>query len=313
MTSLPNIHIETPVFENPIINARLNKRVFLKMECFQPTGSFKARGIGHKCRTAVITGSRQLISSSGGNAGYSAAYAGRMLNADVTVVVPESTSELARQRIIGEGANLIVHGAVWDEADAHARKLVEDTGATYIHPFDDPAVWQGHATMAAEFAAQCPLKPDVVVLAVGGGGLLAGVVDGMHRIGWQDIPIIAVETEGTASFARSVQSGELVTLPKIESIANTLGALRVTPKALDWAKKHAITPRIVTDAHAVAACLRFADDMRVITEPACGAALSLMYDNQHMLQGYENVLVIVCGGAGVTLPQLLEYQARFAV
>lgn len=305
------VYIHTPVFENPIINARLGKRVFLKMECFQPTGSFKARGIGHKCRTAVEAGQTYLVSSSGGNAGYTAAYAGRVLGANVTVVVPETTSLLARQRIAGEGAKLIVHGAVWDEADAYARQQVDETGAAYIHPFDDPVVWEGHATMVDEWVVQCH-KPDAVVLAVGGGGLLCGVVAGMQRHGWNDVPVIAVETEGAASLARSIFAGEQITLPRIESIANTLGALRVTAQALEWTKVHPITPRLVTDADAVLACLQFADDLRVVVEPACGAALSLIYDNRHLLDSYQSILLIVCGGAGVTIQQLKDYSDRFS-
>jgi L-serine/L-threonine ammonia-lyase len=305
------VAIQTPVFENPIINARLQKRVFLKMECFQPTGSFKARGIGYKCQQAVESGKKHLVSSSGGNAGYTAAYAGRVLGVKTTVVVPENASERARQRIRAEGAELIVQGRVWDESDDYARRLVEEIGGAYIHPFDDPVVWEGHTAIVDECVAQCP-KPDTVVVAVGGGGLLVGLVEGMERNGWHDVPVISVETVGAESFAKSIQSGEHITLPAITSIANTLGALRVTAKALEWAKKHPVIPQTVSDRAAVAACLQFADDMRVIVEPACGAALSLLYDNHHLLDDYQNVLVIVCGGAGVTMQQLYDFHARLA-
>lgn len=302
----PPLYIRTPVYENPGINTRLNRRIFLKMECYQPTGSFKARGIGTLCQRAVEAGQTALVSSSGGNAGYSAAYAGRVLGVPVTVVVPESTGTTARQRIESEGAEVIVHGAAWDDADALARKLVEERGAAYIHPFDNPAIWDGHATMIDEAADQCP-RPDVVIVAVGGGGLLCGTLEGMHRNGWEDVPVIAVETRGAASFAASIASGTLETLPAITSIASTLGAKTVTPKALEWAGRHLITPVVVSDASAVDACLQFADDMRVVVEPACGAALSLLYDNAALLRGAKNVLVIVCGGAGVTHPQLVSY------
>ncbi|WP_119065681.1 pyridoxal-phosphate dependent enzyme [Aggregatilinea lenta] len=307
----PPLYIRTPMYENPAINARLNRRVFLKMECYQPTGSFKARGIGALCRRAVEAGQTALISSSGGNAGYSAAYAGRVLGVPVTVVVPESTGTTARQRIESEGAEVIVHGAAWDDADALARKLVEERGAAYIHPFDNPAIWDGHATLIDEAAEQCP-KPDLVIVAVGGGGLLCGVLEGMHRHAWADVPVIAVETRGAASFAASIASGTLETLPAITSIASTLGAKTVTPKALDWTTKHTIAPVVVGDSSAVSACLQFADDMRVVVEPACGAALSLVYDNAALLRGAKNVLVIVCGGAGVTYEQLKTYEQELS-
>jgi L-serine/L-threonine ammonia-lyase len=86
----------------------------------------------------------------------------------------------------------------------------------------------------------------------------------------------------------------------------------VTAKAIEWADRHPIIPRTVTDASAVEACLRFADEMRVVVEPACGAALSLLYDNRHMLDTMETVLMIVCGGAGVTMDQLKVFSQRLS-
>jgi L-serine/L-threonine ammonia-lyase len=191
----PSLYIQTPVYTNPEIDAALGKTVYFKMECYQPVGSFKARGIGALCREAAVSGKGRLISSSGGNAGYAAAYAGRQLGVDVTVVVPESTSEMARRRIESEGAELIVRGAAWDEANVYAQRLAQEVNGAFIPPFDHPTIWQGNATLVDEAARQCP-KPDAVVLSVGGGGLLCGVVEGLHRNGWADVPVIAVETEG---------------------------------------------------------------------------------------------------------------------
>lgn len=303
-----HLHIETPILENPSLNKGLGKRVFMKMECFQPVGSFKIRGIGAMCQQAVATGKTHLISSSGGNAGYAAAYAGRQLGVKTTVVVPESTGETARARIAAEDAEVIVHGSVWDEADALAQELVEKYNGAYIHPFDNPIIWSGHARMIDEIVNQCP-KPDALLVAVGGGGLMCGVVEGLRNNGWDDVQVLAVETEGAASLAASVQAGELTRLDNITTIAKTLGARQVTPKAFEWTQQHPIQSVVVTDAEAVNACLKFADDMRVVVEPACGAALSLLYDNQHYLADYDSILAIVCGGAGVTIQQLLNWQS----
>ncbi|RMF78737.1 MAG: pyridoxal-phosphate dependent enzyme [Chloroflexi bacterium] len=300
------LHIETPLIEHRIISERLGKRVFLKMECYQPSGSFKMRGISRLCQDAVRNGAASLVSSSGGNAGYTAAYVGRLLNVPVTVVTPESTSELAKQRMAAEGAEIIVHGTAWDDADVYARQYAADNNGAYIHPFDDERVWQGHATMIDEIVGH-GTKPDVIVLSVGGGGLLCGVVAGLHRHGWTDVPVLTVETEGAASFAESIRAGEHITLPAITSIAKTLGSLRVTPKALEWAQRHTIIPITVTDRDAVNACLQFADDQRVVVEPACGAALSVLYDHTQHIAEYETVLVIVCGGVSNSIAQLREW------
>jgi L-serine/L-threonine ammonia-lyase len=308
-----SIHVKTALFENPIMNRRLERRILMKMECYQPTGSFKARGIGHRCAVAVAAGQSHLISSSGGNAGYTAAYAGRVLGARVTVVVPGNTSAKAQERMAAENAELIVHGRYWDEADALARQLVSETGAAYIHPFDDPDVWQGHKSLILEAAEQHPQKPDAVVVAVGGGGLLCGVVEGVQEVGWTDTTVLAVETEGADSFATAVSAGHPVTLPAITSIASTLGARRVTDQALEWAARHPIIPVVVSDADAVRACLHYLNDMRVLVEPACGAALSLLYNHSERLAGFETVLMVVCGGAGITLDDLHEQAARLDI
>ena len=114
-----------------------------------------------------------------------------------------------------------------------------------------------------------------------------------------------METEGAASLASSVQVGRLVTLDEISSVATSLGARRVAPRALEWTRDHTITPWVVTDREAVDACLRFADDHRVLVEPACGAALSTGYNRAPALEGREPVVIVVCGGAGVTR-QLME-------
>jgi L-serine/L-threonine ammonia-lyase len=302
------LHLETPILENPSLNECLGKQIFLKMDCFQPVGSFKIRGIGALCQQAVASGKTHLISSSGGNAGYAAAYAGRQLGVKVTVVVPETTGETARARIAAENAEVIVQGSVWDEADTLARELVVKYNGAYIHPFDNPIVWSGHAQMIDEIVTQCP-KPDAVIVAVGGGGLLSGVIEGLHNHNWHDVQVLAVETEGAASLAASMQAGQLVRIDKITSIAKTLGATQVTPKAFEWTQKHPVQSVVVTDAEAVNACLNFADDMRVVVEPACGAALSLIYDNNRYLDGYDSILMIVCGGAGVTIQQLLDWSS----
>ena len=147
-------------------------------------------------------------------------------------------------------------------------------------------------------------------MAVGGGGLLCGVVEGLQEIGWNDTTVLAVETEGADSFATAVSAGHPVTLPAITSIASTHGALRVTDQALYWAARHPILPVVVSDAAAVRACLHYVDDMRVLVEPACGAALSLLYSHSERLAGFETVLMVVCGGAGVTLDKLQQQATR---
>jgi len=301
--------IETPLWESEPLAGILGVPVLMKMEALQPCGSFKIRGLGRVCATRVAGGAKELWCSSGGNAGLAVAYAGRRLNVPVTVVVPETTSAWARAGISGQGATVVEHGAAWHGAHLYAQEHMSE-GAAYIHPFDDPDVWAGHAPMIGEAARQGP-KPGAVVVAVGGGGLLCGVLSGMHAVGWTDVPVLAVETAGAASLAAAMAAGEVVALERITSLATTLGARAVAEEALGWTRRHPVRSVVVSDRAAVQACLRFADDHRVLVEPACGAGLSVMYDRAPELRAIAGpVLVIVCGGAGVSMALLRAWDER---
>lgn len=304
-----SLHVRTPVWNSLPLSNALGALVLLKMEAFQPTGSFKIRGIGRACQENIETGATRLVCSSGGNAGYAVAYAGHKLGADVTVVIPKTTPNWMRELIGLEKACVIEHGESWDDSHAYASYLSKQDGTAYVHPFDDPRIWSGHASMIEEVGEE-GLRPSAIVLSVGGGGLLCGALEGLHRMGWNDVPVIAVETEGAASFSAAVAAGHLVTLDKIASVATTLGARTVAEEALAWTRKHPIIPWIVSDRAAVDACKRFANDHRVLVEPACGAALSAVYNRASPLAGEEIVMVIVCGGAGVTLSLLREWDRQ---
>ena len=306
--SATRIHLETPLIESLALSRRLSRRVWLKMEALQPCASFKARGIGFACQTHREQGRKKFVTSSGGNAGLAVAYAGRRLGIPVTVVVPESTSARAQRLIRDESAEVVVRGQSWQEAHEYALSLV-DGDAAYIHPFDDPLIWEGHASLIDEVVAS-GLVPDAVVLSVGGGGLLCGVARGLQKAGLSQVTIVTAETVGAESFSKSVQAGELVELERISSVATTLGAKRVAPRALEVARTFRVVPYVVSDREAVEACLLFADDHRVVVEPACGAALALVYQGVAALREVETILLIVCGGAGVNYRELVELKER---
>ncbi|WP_431286501.1 pyridoxal-phosphate dependent enzyme [Roseateles chitinivorans] len=301
------IHITTPTIESDAFSTP-DQRVWLKLEALQPCGSFKLRGIGHACEVHAARGATRLLSSSGGNAGIAVAYAGRRLGLPVVVVVPETTREWPKTLIRRQGAEVVVHGKSWMEANDHLMSLRQPTDA-FIHPFDDPLLWDGHASMIAEAATQAP-KPDAVVLSVGGGGLMSGVLQGMHAVGWQDVPLVALETHGADSLNAAIAAGELVTLDAITSLATSLGARRVSERAFAWTKEHPVVATTVTDAEAVQACLEVAKEHRVMVEPACGAAVAATLKRAvPALQEARNVLVILCGGACATYEDLLDWRA----
>ncbi|CAH0338755.1 pyridoxal-phosphate dependent enzyme [Rhizobium sp. CECT 9324] len=306
MSALP-LHLDTPLFRTTKAYSESGLPLWLKLDALQPSGSFKLRGVGRLCQHEVENGAREIFCASGGNAGIAAAYAGRALGVPVTIVVPETTSVEVQLLIEATGASVLVHGAVFDEANAHAIALAETRKAAYVHPFDHPLLWEGHGTLIDEVVAK-GAEFDCVIASVGGGGLMAGIVAGLQRNGLSHVPVIAVETEGAASFHESVRAGERLTLPAITSIANSLGARQVASHVFELPNSHAIESVTVSDAQAVAACLKFADAYRILVEPACGAALAVADVHAGLLARFQNPLIEVCGGIGASLAKLKAWQ-----
>ena len=296
------LHIETPLVKSLHLQWEPQRSIWLKLDALQPSGSFKLRGVGHACQVHAARGAKRFVSSSGGNAGLAVAYAGRMLGVAVVVVVPVTTTERAKQLLRLEGAEVIVHGDSWQEANELAMSMLASSDAC-IHPFDDPLLWEGHATLIDE-VARTSVRPDAVVLSVGCGGLLSGVVMGLQRNGMEDVPVIAVETEGAGSFNAAIAAGHTVELDRISSVASSLGAKRVSEQAMHCARTHPMHSILVSDRSALMACERFLADHRVLVEPACGASLAVVYEQHPVLSGYKNIMIVVCGGATASIDQI---------
>ena len=265
-----------------------------------------------------------FYSSSGGNAGLACVTAAVSLGCPATVVVPLGTSPLMIARIKSAGAtNVIAHGESWKEADAYLKEevLTRDDRGVYVPPFDDERVWDGNSTLITELRQQMPsdAPPDAIVCSVGGGGLFAGVMRGLERHPeWSATQVLATETAGADSLHASLKAGELVTLDKITSIATSLGARRVAAQAFSYAHDNPETVKsvVLSDAEAAQACVRFADDERVMVEPACGVSVALAYDGRlkELLSAYNKtsrVVIIVCGGSHVTVEKLGEWRKLY--
>ena len=328
------LHVRTPLIISKPMSEVLGRDVYLKLDALQPSGSFKLRGIGYTCQKAIAEGANALVSSSGGNAGLATAYAGQRLGAPTTVVVPETTPEFIRDRLRSLGATVVVHGSQWSEAHAHAVALNDDVGGKLVHPYDDRHLDRPHAVvheiktdLEAVYGRATP--PAAIVTCVGGGGLLAGILQGLDEVGWASrCPVIAAETIGADCLATSVDAGSLRTLPAITSVAKSLGAASPSPRVLEMALKRAggrdgrglVRPWRTTDEFAIRACVAMADDHRVLVEPACGAALSAVYGGPNgrceALDGLEGdgpVVVEVCGGAIVDRGTLAAYAEQFGI
>lgn len=279
------------------------------MDCHQPTGSFKIRGVGRRCQEAAETGTKQFVIASGGNAGLATAYAGWKLGIKTTVVVPETTKKSMQLKLQHLGAEVIVFGKVWDDTNIYAQSLVQKNQAVYIPPFDHPTIWKGNASVIEECTRQMNTNPDAVVVAVGGGGYLCGVAEGIQNSDWKNCAIITAETDGAASLKTALEQNNWIALDAINSIASSLGAKRVAQRAFELAQQMDVKAYSVSDREALLACQAFLDDTGNLVEPACGAALAAVYQNHPVIQDAETILVLVCGGSGMSLEQLEQYKA----
>ncbi len=292
----------------PVLTSITNNNLFYKMECYQPTGSFKPRGMEVIVKHYMANGKNSFITSSGGNAGYGLAYVCKNLGVNLNVVVPKTTAKIMIDKIKALGANVEIIGEDWNEADEYAQKRALQTETTYIHPFDHPKLWEGYSKIIDECAEQME-KPDKIILSVGGGGLLCGVLNGLERNEWGTIQIVTAETKGAAAFFKSYKAKSLVTLNKIDTIATSISAKRVSEESFKKSLNFNIQPSVVTDNEAVEACTDFFKQYNILVEPACGAALAL---GKKLSNKYTNekIVTIVCGGSGFSLEQYLNYYKK---
>ena len=226
---------------------------------------------------------------------------------------------IAKIRTAG-ARDVIQRGATWADADAYLRTeiLANDSTGIYVPPFDHPYIWEGASTLVDEVAAQLPGggKPDAVVCSVGGGGLFCGVIRGLDRHGWADVPVLAMETRGADSLAESLKAGRLVTLSGITSIATSLGATRVAEQTFEYAKRPNVKSVVLEDAEAAMGCWRLADDERLLAETASGVSVAVCYNGVlgkqvKPLSKDSRVVVVVCGGSNVTVEMLAQFREAY--
>ena len=207
----------TPCHSAPGLSAATGMAIRLKREDLQRTGAFKERGARNALAAlSAAQRSRGVVAASAGNHALGLAYHGALLSVPVTVVMPETAPEVKRTRCRGLGAAVVLHGRTFEEAETFARAFAQEHRATYVHPFDDPAVIAGQGTLALEVLEQVP-DADTLVLPVGGGGLLAGCAVAAKALR-PSLRVVAVEPENAACFLAACVSGA----PRAAALAPTL-------------------------------------------------------------------------------------------
>lgn len=286
---------QTPVLEpvgllTPVTEGRLA----LKLDFLQPTGSFKVRGAVNTLKS-LSDGevARGLITASGGNHGLAVAYAAWMGGTRAVVYLPTSAPAAKAENLRRWGAEVVIEGAVFDEAAVAAKARAEAEGMTFVHPFAPETVIAGQGTVGLEILDQIP-DVDTVIVAIGGGGLIAGTATAIKGVR-PDVKVIGVEPVGAPTHYESRKAGGLVTLDAIETAAGTLAPRRSEQINYDLITAHVDDIVLVDDAAMVAAARWLWAECGIGAELAGAAGLAALQAGAVRAEKGETVCTIVCG------------------
>ncbi len=273
---------------------RSGVELLLKLENLQLAGSFKVRGaLNHARGLAPAELQRGLITASGGNHGLGVAAVGRVANVPATIYVPRSTDAAKIAKLRRWGARVEVHGEVWDDANATALQDAARLGLTYIHPFAPPRVIAGQGTIALEILEDAP-EVETLVIAIGGGGLIAGVATAAKALR-PELRVIGVEPTGAATLTRSLEAGALVELAAIETRAGTLAPRRSEALNLELIRRHVDDIALVSDAQMTAAARWLWDELGVAAELSAAAGVAALMAGAIATRPGERVCALICG------------------
>lgn len=276
---------------------RLEPRAFgfpaqltLKLELLQHTGSFKPRGAFNRILCSRVPDAG-VIAASGGNHGAAVAYAARQLGYVAEIFVPEPTPDVKVERLRRYGARVVLTGANYADAYAASRERAAETGALEVHAYDQEEVLAGQGTLAREFQAQAEAL-DTLVVAVGGGGLIAGVAAWFAG----GVKVVSVEPERCPTLYAAREAGEPVDVEVSGVAADSLGARRIGALAFGVAQRFVHAVVLVTDEEIRQTQRALWDNLRILAEPGGAAALAGLRSGKYQPQPGERLGVIVCGG-----------------
>jgi threonine dehydratase len=284
----PHVRV-TPVMQLEAHAFGSAAQLTLKLELLQHTGSFKARGAFTRMLSASVPDAG-VIAASGGNHGAAVAYAARQLGHVAEIFVPEPTPDVKVDRLRRYGARVTLTGADYAAAYAASRERAAQTGALEVHAYDQAAVIAGQGTLGRELQSQADL--DTVLVAVGGGGLIAGVA------AWFGgrVKVVAVEPERCPTLFCAVQAGQPVDIEVGGLAADSLGARRIGRLAFDIAQQHVDSVVLVSDEEIRSSQRALWDSVRLLAEPGGAAALAGLRSGKYQPEAGERVGIIVCGG-----------------
>ena len=283
---------ETKLIYSDYFSAQTGNKVYFKAENMQVTGAYKIRGAYFK--TSTLTEEERakgLITASAGNHAQGVAYAAKAYGCKAVIVMPETTPLMKVNRTKSYGAEVVLHGDVYDEACEYAYQLAEEHGYTFIHPFDDPAVATGQGTIAMEIVKELPLV-DYILVPIGGGGLATGVST-LAKLLNPKIRVIGVEPEGAACMKASLERGEVTTLPTVNTIADGTAVKTPGTNIFPYIQKNIDEIITVSDDELVVAFLDMVENHKMVVE---NSGLLTVAALKHLNVEGKKIVSVLSGG-----------------
>ena len=301
-----DVAIESPLTLAPKLSAAGGMNVYLKREDLQPVNSFKLRGAYNKIRSLTpAERSKGIIAASAGNHAQGVALSADRLGITATIVMPKTTPQIKVDAVRSHGAEVVLIGDSFNDAFAHAQELVERFGATFVHPFDDPAVIAGQGTVGREILEQLPDTTHIFV-PVGGGGLLAGIALYVKSLR-PDIRVIGVEPSDSNVMQQSLRAGERVQLDHVGIFADGVAVKRAGEHTFRIARAYVDDVLTVSTDEICAAIKAVFEDTRSIVEPA-GALAAAGVMQSPLPEGAH--AVAICSGANMSFERLQQVAER---
>ena len=285
----------TPLLPLPSLRADLPERLRLKLENLQVTGSFKARGVfNNLLQLDQAQRERGVMAASGGNHGAALAYGAWRLGLPATIYLPAAASADRVARIAAWGAQVIKYGTTWDEAHQRAVAHAADAGQVYIHPFDAARTVAGQATLGLELLDDLP-ELDCVLIAIGGGGLIAGMAAAIKQRRPQ-VRIVGIEPTGAPSMQHAIEQGAVAPLPEVRTIADTLSPRAVSARTLELTQRYVDEIVLVSDADMVDAMRWLWAECNQLVEPAGAAVIAALRAGAVSVEQFAHPVALICGG-----------------
>ena len=289
---LGTVIVKTKLIHSPVFSEESGNEVYLKPENLQKTGSFKIRGAYNKiAKLSDEEKKKGVIASSAGNHAQGVAYAAKKLGIKAVIVMPQHTPLIKVEATRRYGAEVVLHGEVYDDAYKKALELQKENGYIFVHPFNDEEVLEGQGTIALEILDELP-NADIILVPLGGGGLVSGIACAA-KLKNPQIKVIGVEPEGAASALAALQKGEVVELKEANTIADGTAVKKIGDLNFEYIKKYVDEIITVSDYELMEAFLLLVEKHKIIAE---NSGILSVAATKKLKEKNKKVVSVISGG-----------------